>query len=77
LGAIERAEEFGPLIYAQAWNRGCANAEKKVVIFDGAAWIWNLADQHLPGAMQIVDQYHAREHLWELARKLYPKDEAK
>jgi hypothetical protein len=77
VGAIETAEEFGHRIYAEAWNRDWANAEKKVVIADGAAWIWNLADQHFPGAMQIVDQYHAREHLWELARKLYPNDEAK
>ena len=77
VGAIETAEEFGHRIYAEAWNRGWANAEKKVVIGDGAAWIWNLADQHFPGAMQIVDQYHAREHLWELARKLYPNDEAR
>ena len=77
VGAIETAEEFGNRIYVEAWNRGWANAENKVVIGDGAAWIWNLADQHFPSAMQIVDQYHAREHLWELARKLYPNDEAK
>jgi transposase len=41
---------------------------------DGAEWIWNLADQHFPGAVQIVDLYHARQHLWDLARKLYPND---
>ena len=35
----------------------------------------NLADQHFPGAIQIVDIYHARQHLWELARKLHPNDE--
>jgi hypothetical protein len=39
---------------------------------DGAVWIWNLADQHFPGAIQIVDLYHARQHLWELAAKLFP-----
>ena len=77
VGAIETAEEFGNHLYVEAWNRGSANAQKKVVIGDGAVWIWNLADQHFPGAMQIVDQYHAREHLWELARKLYPHDEGK
>jgi hypothetical protein len=43
---------------------------------DGAEWIWNLAEQHFPGAVQIVDLYHARQHLWELARKLHPNDEA-
>jgi hypothetical protein len=42
---------------------------------DGAEWIWNLAEQHFPGAVQIVDLYHARQHLWELARRLHPNDE--
>jgi transposase len=41
---------------------------------DGAEWIWNLADQQFPDAVQIVDLYHARQHLWDLARKLYPND---
>jgi hypothetical protein len=74
-GAIEAAEEFGKRIYLEAWNRGWSRAEKKVVIGDGAEWIWNLAGQYFPGAIQIVDLYHARQHLWELARKLYPNDE--
>jgi hypothetical protein len=73
-GAIETAEEFGKRIYVEAWKRGWSHAEKKVVIGDGAEWIWNLADLHFPGALQIVDLYHARQHLWELARKLHPND---
>jgi hypothetical protein len=74
-GAIEPAEEFGKRIYLEAWRRGWSRAEKKVVMGDGAEWIWNLAEQYFPGALQIVDLYHARQHLWELARKLYPNDE--
>lgn len=76
-GAIESAEEFGKRIYREAWNRGWSRAEKKVVIGDGAEWIWNLAEPYFPGAIQIVDLYHARQHLWELARKLYPSDQVK
>lgn len=75
-GAIETAEEFGKRLYLEAWNRGWPRAKKKVVMGDGAEWIWNLADQHFPGAVQIVDLYHARQHLWDLARKLYPHDQA-
>lgn len=75
-GAIETAEEFGQRLYREAWMRGWSRAQKKVVIGDGAEWIWNLADPYFPGAVQIVDLYHARQHLWELARKLYPNDEA-
>jgi hypothetical protein len=73
-GAIETAEQFGKRLYVEAWKRGWSRAEKKVVIGDGAEWIWNLAQQHFPGAVQIVDLYHARQHLWELARLLYPSD---
>jgi hypothetical protein len=76
VGAIETAEEFGKRIYPEAWKRGWSRAETKVVISDGAEWIWNLADQHFPGAIQIVDLFHARQHLWDLGRKLYPNQEA-
>jgi Uncharacterised protein family (UPF0236) len=74
-GAIEHADEFGRRIYTEALERGWNRAKKKVVIGDGAEWIWNNADQHFPGAIQIVDLYHARQHLWELARALYPNAE--
>ncbi len=75
--AIENADEFGRRIYTEAWERGWSRAEKKVVIADGAEWIWNIADQHFPGAIQIVDLYHARQHLWDLVRSLYPNEETK
>jgi hypothetical protein len=76
-GAIESAEEFGHRLYTEAWERGWSRAAKKVIIGDGAEWIWNIAEQHFPGATQIVDLYHARQHLWELARALYPSRVAK
>ena len=76
-GAIESAEEFGRRIYAEAWGRGWSRALQKVVIGDGAEWIWNLVALHFSDAIQIVDLYHARQHLWEVARKLYPNDEGK
>ena len=74
VGAIETAEAFGKRLYLEAWTRGWSRAEKKVVMGDGAEWIWNLAEQHFPGAVQIVDLYHARQHLWDLVRKLHPND---
>src|SRR5260370_21133313 len=73
-GAIETAEDFGKRIYVEAWKRGWSRAAKKVVMGDRAEWIWNLADQHFPGASQIVDLYHARQHLWDRARRLHPND---
>lgn len=75
VAAIENAQEFGDRLYTEAWRRGWSRAEKKVVIADGAVWIWNLASQQFPGAIQIVDLYHARQHLWELSAKLFPAGE--
>jgi hypothetical protein len=74
-GAIETAELFGRRIYAEAFERGWDRAKKKVVLGDGAEWIWNIADQHFAGAIQIVDIWHAREHLWDIAAKLFPSDD--
>ena len=76
-GAIETAEEFGRRLYREAGKRGWRRALLRVVMGDGAEWIWNLAALHFPGALQIVDLYHARQHLWELARRLFPNDEGK
>lgn len=71
VGAIETAEEFGRRIYAEAVRRGLSRAGKVVVVGDGAVWIWGIAEEHFPGAIQIVDLYHAREHLANLAKVLY------
>jgi hypothetical protein len=76
-GAIESAEEFGRRIYAEAWGRGWSRALQKVVMGDGAEWIWNLVALHFPDALQIVDLYHARQHLWEVTRRLFPNEEGK
>jgi hypothetical protein len=76
VGAIETADEFGLRIYTEAWRRGWSRAVRKVLMGDGSHWIWNIGDLHFPAAIQIVDLYHAREHLWKLAPKLYPNDAA-
>lgn len=76
-GAIETAEGFGKRLYLQAWKRGWGRAQKKVVMGDGAEWIRNLAAEHFPDALQIVDLYHARQHLWQVARTLHPNDAVK
>jgi hypothetical protein len=63
VGAIETAEEFGRRLYLEAWNRGWSCAAKKVVIADGAEWIRKSGRNPFPGAIQIVDLYHTRQHL--------------
>jgi hypothetical protein len=71
VGAIETAEPFGRRIYAEAVRRGLLNAEKVVVLGDGAEWIRNLAELHFPEATQIVDLYHTREHVSKICKILF------
>jgi hypothetical protein len=68
--------DFGSLLRSEAMKRGYANAEKTVFIGDGAEWIWNIADNFFRDAVQIVDFYHACEHLHVLCQILEP-DESK
>ena len=56
---------------AEAVRRGITRAEQVIVLGDGAPWIWGIADEHFPGAIQIVDLYHAREHLTDLGKLVY------
>lgn len=72
LATLEPVEHFGSLVYAEARRRGVAHAQQLVVLGDGAPWIWNLATKHFPTATQIVDLYHAREHVHALSALVAP-----
>ena len=77
VGAIEGAEKFGERIYAEAARRGLNQAQKVVVLGDGARWVRGLAELHFWGATQIIDLYHAREHIGKLCQLLFAGDEKK
>ncbi len=68
---LEPAQTFGRHLRATAQRRGVGWARQVVVLGDGATWIWKLADRRFARAVQIVDWFHAREHLWDLAQLLY------
>lgn len=74
VAAQEPAERFGSRLYLAAAQAGVQVARQVVVIGDGAEWIWNLAAHHFPGATQIVDYWHACEHLHALADAYYGPD---
>jgi hypothetical protein len=78
--AIERAasqdtdrelSEFTQRVEREATRRRCRDAQRLVVIGDGAAWIWNVAQELFPQAVQIVDRFHVKERLSEVAKSLY------
>lgn len=57
-------------------RRRYEKARRRVVLGDGAPWIWNLAGEQFPGAIQIVDLFHAKQHLSELSASLWGADHA-
>ena len=74
--AASRDTDLEPSAFAERLRRearraGFAAARVKVVLGDGAKWIWNVASELFPDAVEIVDVWHAREHLWEVARSVY------
>jgi len=63
--------EFAQRVLREASRRGFDRATRQVVLGDGAAWIWNLADEHFPHAIQIVDRFHVKQHLSDVAKAIY------
>jgi len=70
IATFEPAATFGDLVKAEGIRRGADHVRQLTIIGDGAAWIWNIAAAKFPEATQIVDLYHAREHLHSLTRSL-------
>ena len=63
--------EFAERVAREAMRRGFERAPRRAVLGDGALWIWNLADEHFPGAIQIVDRFHAKQYLSLVAKAIY------
>jgi hypothetical protein len=86
IAARATAEAFGPRLLAEAARRGAlevvawegtvtqpglAVLRKVVVLGDGAKWIWNLAAEHFGERIEIIDFYHASEHVWDVTKALH------
>ncbi len=62
---------FATRVGREATRRGFERAPRRAVLGDGAPWIWNLATEHFPDALQIVDRFHAKQHLSDVAKSIY------
>ena len=71
VGTMGDCRESGEQLRAEALRRGLALAQIVIFLGDGAAWIWENARLFFPTAIQILDFYHAVEHLGVLARALF------
>ena len=67
---------FEQRVVREALRRGFPQAKRRVVIGDGALWIWRIADELFPGAIQIVDRYHVKENIARSAVAIYGQESA-
>jgi hypothetical protein len=70
IATFEPAHLFAGLVQAEGIRRGANHVRQLTILGDGAPWIWNIASSKFPEATQIVDLFHAREHIHDLARLL-------
>ena len=62
---------FAARVQREASRRGFTEAPRQAVLGDGSAWIWNTTTELFPQATQILDRFHAKEHLSQVARIIY------
>lgn len=67
-------DDFTPALWALAVEHQIPTARKRASVGDGALWVWNVAEDVCPDATQIVDWFHAVEHLSDAAHALYPDE---
>lgn len=70
---------FTPALWALAVAHHLPTAKERAALGDGSAWVWNVAEDVCPDGRQIVDWFHAVQHLTDAATALYPdpKDDPK
>jgi hypothetical protein len=69
----DNAQDFGTRLWGQIEGHGLDERSFLEMLGDGAPWIWNLAEEYLPGVPQLLDFYHAAEHLYATAQAVWPE----
>jgi hypothetical protein len=69
----EDSVSFGKRLWNHLESHGLDKDDFALILGDGAHWIWNLADLLFPGVPQLLDFYHAAEHLHATAVCVYPE----
>lgn len=78
LSAFQSPSDFGTSLRREAVRRGIFSAPETVLLIDGAPGLEKLGHDYFPDAVQIVDFYHAMEHVQLLMTTLWGKgDEAR
>lgn len=74
VGTFQGCREAGVLLHQEAIRRGLGLAGQVVYLGDGAAWVWENCRLTFPGAVEILDFYHASEHVSQLAKAIHDND---
>lgn len=67
-------DDFACALWALAVQHEVPTAKERAVMGDGAVWVWNVAEDICPDGRQIVDWFHAVQHLADAAQTLYPNE---
>jgi hypothetical protein len=67
LATLGDCHQFAPQLAVAAHQSGTAFAREVIFLADGAPWLWQIAAAQFPRAIQILDYYHASEHLYTVA----------
>jgi hypothetical protein len=70
----KRLAPFAQRVEREARRSGFATAACQVAIGDGAAWLWNIVDECFPNAIQILDKFHAKQHVHEVGKAVFGAD---
>lgn len=72
----DEPSEFAKRVIREAQRRSFESVARRVIVGDGAVWIWALADEYFPDAIQILDRFHAKQHLSDVSKAIYgPKSD--
>jgi hypothetical protein len=66
---------LGRRLHLAACEHGLGRARQKLVVSDGAPWIWNVVQDRWKGAVEVLDFYHASQHVWTLGEAVYGERE--
>ena len=65
------SSEFAARVLRETTRRQFGQVKTQVAIGDGAHWIWNIVGEHFPHATQILDLFHAKEHLGTVGKEIF------
>jgi hypothetical protein len=68
--------DFAWVLVLLARGVGYPNARLRAFVADGAHWLWKLAEDYFPSAIQILDWYHLAEHVHKAAGAVFGEGSA-